>query len=330
MTQKSLGYEDVGLVSRKISTLKTREEADTTSIGFGSTIKIPIISSPMADVTDGDLAAYMRENGGYGFIHRFQTIDQQVNEYKKVKQRNLDCGCAIGIKGDFLDRFITLANVGCRSFCLDTANGANIQVRDAISNISIKIGAYFGWIAKDFYLTAGNVYSKEGCEFLANLPIHAIRLSVGTGFACSTRYQTGCYNKPISVLQECFPVKKDKLLIMDGGIHSADALCKALAFGADFVMVGSIIAACQESPAKAMRINDKLFKVYRGAASFASQEEISGKRPDYVEGYETLLEYNGPLFHILNRFIGGLKSAMSYFDARTLEEFRKNMDWTIL
>lgn len=118
--------------------------------------------------------------------------------------------------------------------------------------------------------------------------------------------------------------KKTPLIIADGGIKTPADLCKALAAGADLVMVGGIFAGTEEAPGNVINDNGHLVKLYRGAASFGVQSEHNDKEPDYIEGRESFISYKGKVAKVIKRFKNGLASCMSYMNARTLEEFRSN------
>jgi IMP dehydrogenase len=319
---KCLGYDNIGLISRNVSTLEHRSEANTSVDFAGLQLTIPIIASPMPDVCDGQFAKKIRLLGGCGIIHRFQTIEEQLKEFHYSEGFG---GCAIGVVDDYLDRLDVLYDAGCRIFCLDTANGANKQVSIAINRIRD--------IGQEIYLIVGNVASKETFAWLVNLGVNAIRVGIAGGAACSTRLETGMFYPMVSSLLECVEYKKansiSTLIIADGGIRIPADICKALAIGADVVMLGSVLAGCEESPAKTIKINNELKKIFRGAASYSTQYD-NGKKPKYVEGLEQIISYTGSLEKTMNRFQYGLQSSMSYMNARTIKEFQNNADWCIL
>lgn len=145
---------------------------------------------------------------------------------------------------------------------------------------------------------------------------------------CTTKNATGIYQGMISCIIECNDVKKRTFMIADGGIKSPADFCKAIAFGADLVMMGSIIASTKESPAKIHE--DGKHKVYNGSASLEIQK-LYKEFPKYIEGTTRLLEYTGmPLEVQLSKYIEGLKSSMSYFNAKKLESYRKNISYKYL
>jgi len=343
---KFLDYKDIALAPRVVSTLTSRSEADTGVDCFGIHLDIPLIASPMPDVCNGEMAARLAELGALGIIHRFQPINQQVEEFTYVESSLGDAGrsvngkfniaaCAIGATGDYQERFVALYDAGCRIFCIDTANGANIQVACAIDWIHEwerkMIVKYEG---AHVYLIAGNVATAEGYQFMATLEVDAVRVGIAGGSKCSTYMETGVYVPMITSLQECNEVrikllvegKTAPLIIADGGIKTPSDMNKALAVGADLCFAGSIFAGTSESPGNVIKDNvGNLVKLYRGAASFSVQQEYNEKEPDFVEGKEGMVPYTGKVEKVIKRFKGGLKSAMSYMNSRTLEEFKDNV-----
>jgi IMP dehydrogenase len=207
------------------------------------------------------------------------------------------------------------------------------------------------------------VASKEGYQYLSSLSnIFGIRCGIAGGGACTTKNATGIYYPMGSLLEEIemsrrvfeygyLSVERRKTppAIADGGINTPDRMCKALALGADVVIMGSVLAVAKESPAK--KINGFTYRngkrpydpmghvmtwgetvidsaIFRGSASFEVQKEY--REPRYIEGQEILLPYKGEsLQDIITKFMSGLRSSMSYFNARTLEEFRTNVSYGI-
>lgn len=312
INEPKLNFDDVDLIPRVISTIDSRDGLDT-SVQFGDIkLSIPIIASPMKDVCNGNIANKMNKLGGLGIIHRFMSIEEQVKEYKIGGL----CGCAIGVNGDCLERFQLLYKNGCKIFCIDTANGANIQVE----RICRQLSQY-----NDIKLIVGNIVSKECYQWLDNLPnVMAIRVGIAGGSACTTKNATGVHRGIISAIQECASIKKNTLLIADGGIREPQDVCKAIAYGADLVMLGSIIANTLDSPAEIINKDGQLYKVYHGSASFDIQQQYR-EIPKYIEGKTRLFPYDGEsLDNVISRFCDGLRSSMSYFNAKTLSEFRHN------
>jgi len=309
---KSLDFEDVFLVPRVISSIESRDKIKI-EVKLGNiNLTCPIVASPMKDVCDGNIAAEMNRLGGLGVIHRFLSIEGQIEEYKKCSQS----ACAIGVNDDYYERFSRLYDLGCRLFCLDTANGANLRLKQVTEKLAkFKID-----------LIVGNVASKECYDWAQSLPnVKAIRVGIAGGAACTTRNATGIYHGMFSAIQECYSVKKESILIADGGIKEPQDMCKSIAAGADLVMLGSKISSTIDSPAEIISKDEKKYKVYHGSASFDIQKQYRDK-PRYIEGKTRLLEYTGEtLEELCNKFCDGLKSSMSYFNSTDLEVFRKNV-----
>lgn len=330
-------YSDITLLPRQISTVDSRDDVDTSSYFAGSKLTLPLLAAPMPDVCDGKMAGLLADYGAYGFIHRFNSIEEQVNEYRIAGKRG---GCAVGVKGDFLERFQALYHEGCRSFCIDTANGANLNVKKALEQLK-KTSDYV-------YFTMGNVCTKEAVEWLHDLGVYAFRCGIAGGTGCSTRTETGIFRPTASSTLECSGVKNRVKksdeegryegsylnLIADGSVKLPQDMCKALALGADFVMVGGLLAGCTESPATLEtpkywgKINP-YNKIFRGAAS-AEVQKMASKTPKYIEGVETVINHTGPLIDTLRRFENGLRSSMSYVNANNLKEYRENVKWAFL
>lgn len=207
---------------------------------------------------------------------------------------------------------------GARLYTLDVANGFNRSVEPMIKYIKD---------LEDTYIIAGNVASREGFKYLTELGVDVIRVGIGTGSMCTTSIMTGIGQGTVSALLECVEERKTlsnkSLVIADGGITNAGDVAKALAAGADLVMVGRLLAGTKEAAGNILKYNGKLYKPYRGSASFAVQKQ-SGKNPYYVEGDETIVEYKGSVQNIFDQLEAGLRSAFSYMAAVDCESFRQN------
>ena len=326
---KWLSYDQISLIPIHQSTLDHRAEANT-SVQFGPVkLEVPIIAAPMPDVSNGEMADKLMSLGSLGFIHRFQTRYAQEQELRKsaVPEK---IGIAISAKPDeahvSVDFFYQL---GVRIFCLDTANGYSLGVQRTIERLKNNY--------PDIFIVTGNVASWQAFRELESWGADAIRVGIAGGSVCETRTETGVYSPMASAVLECAqrghqtiygPKEKEPnhaLLVADGGISSPGSMCKALALGADLVMMGGALAGTSESPGDVILIDGKKHKYLRGAASYSTQKENGNEDPEYIEGRETPVPFRGSVKGVIDRYAAGLRSSMSYHNARTLEEYRKNV-----
>lgn len=318
----SLDYDNITLVSSQISSINSRDDVDTSIYLFPDIkLRIPIVASPMVDVVDKLLALNLSSLGGFSFLHRFQSIENQLDEYRYVYNSGGYCGCAIGLN-DF-DRLSILYNAGCRYFILDIANGANYRVKHFMESISATF-------PKSQFIV-GNVVSGKQFEWCQDLPnVYGVRVGIAGGKACTTKNATGLFDGPVSLIKEAKLYQNKSKILADGGIRSPADFCKALALGSDAIVLGSLIAACQNSPASIVKQSDKWYKVYRGSSS----QEIQLLYKDnikYIEGETVLLEYKEEtLVNLIDRLLSGLRSSMSYFNARNLIEYYSNSEYKIV
>jgi IMP dehydrogenase len=249
-------------------------------------------------------------------IHRFQSAEDRLANYSDLRGSNMDAFIAVGLEEQELVKAVY--QDGARLFTIDVANGFNNALEPIIKFIQNLGGTY---------VIAGNVASKEGFQYLSDLGVDAIRVGIGTGSMCTTSIMTGVGQGIVSALQECKEVQtksgSSAKIIADGGISNAGDIAKSLAAGADLVMVGRLLAGTKEAEGNILKYNDKLYKPYRGSASFAVQAK-SGKNPYYVEGDETIVEYKGSVQNIFDQLEAGLRSAFSYMAAKDCDSFRRN------
>lgn len=314
---KSLDYDNISIVPRVISEIEHRRNINLGSKFCEMDLPIPIISSPMPDVTGANLASNLWNCGGLAALHRFQSIEEEEQEYKTVIAKWGKAICSIPITGDWKERYEKLAESNCDIFLLDTANGANKQISPIID-----------YIKKDkCQVIAGNVASKEGFIWLVDRGADAVRVGIAGGKACTTRNATGIYYGMASLIKEVAEEKYkwsvSSSIIADGGIKSSADFCKAICLGADVVMLGSMLCACEESPARLLKIDGGKCKIFRGAASYSIKQDM-GAGLKNIEGREMLVPYYGKVADLVKDFSDGLRSSMSYLNANNLKEYRKH------
>lgn len=316
LMQKCLSFDDVLMVPQK-SDIKSRKEIEIGSRLKNIYLKMPIISSPMDTVTESTMAITMAELGGLGILHRYNTIEKQVEMVKQIRKKTrIPPAAAIGVSGDYLERSAALVEAGCTTICIDVAHGHHVLTKEAIESLK---NTFNGKIT----IIAGNVATPEGFADLQDWGADAIRVGIGGGSICSTRLQTGHGISTFQSIAACRFVKKDAKLIADGGIKTSGDIVKSLAAGADFVMLGSMLAATEESPGEIL-INssgDKV-KVYRGMASSEAQINWRGKTSS-LEGISTTISYKGSIQTILEKMKTNIRSGFSYSGARNQKELRE-------
>jgi len=308
--------DDVTLIPRNLSTVKSRNDIDLSLHLNNTTLRMPILPAPMDTVSGLEMCESFYNNDMLGMLHRFKSDKERLQIYKTLIDNKMDAIMAVGLdEGDLVKK---LYDLGARHFIIDVANGFNNTLESMVTLLHS---------LKDTYIVSGNVASGEGFSYLSDLGVHAVRVGIGTGSMCTTSIMTGVGQGIVTALQECLDVREKAtnkpLIIADGGIHSVGAMAKALALGADMVMMGKLFAGTKEAEGNILKFNNGLYKAYRGSASYAVQK-IRGKNPYYVEGDETIVEYKGRVQNIFDSIEAGLKSAFSYMGSRSLVEFRKN------
>ena len=313
-------FDDVLLVPQ-YSDIKSRSEVTLASeLSEGIELRVPIISAPMDTVCGRLMATRLAEFGALGIVHRYNTIETQTAIVAEASDGGLkNVGAAIGITGDYIERAAALIDAGATTLCLDVAHGDHVLMHVGAHNIIDKFG-------DKAHIMAGNIATYTGALALAQLGVDSIRVGIGGGSICSTRIQTGHGMPTLASVFECVQVKEkfpDLKIIADGGIKTSGDMVKALAAGADFVMVGSLLAGTAEAPGEIVYKDGEKYKSYRGMASKDAQMDWRGKTSS-LEGVATVIPYKGQVFPILSGLENGIRSGLSYSGARNLQELREN------
>ena len=308
--RKTLTYGDVLLVPQ-YSEIMSRKEIDIGGLlDHDIYLSLPIVSSPMDTVTEERMANAMSDAGGTGIIHRYNSIDEQCDLIAKT---NGFAGGAIGITGDYLTRASALAVAGAAFLCVDVAHGHHVLVKNAIAELRRRY-------KRRFHIMAGNVATLEAFNDLSDWGADSIRVGIGGGSICSTRIQTGHGVPGLQSVINCAKSDRDAKLVADGGIKTSGDIVKALAAGADFVMLGSMLAGTDETPGQLLTsVDGKSYKVYRGMASREAQVAWRGEA-NSLEGISTTLPYKGSVVNILKEIRQNIRSGFSYSGAAKLDE----------
>ena len=324
--KEALTFDDVTLTPQYSKVLPS-DVSTKTYLSKHLHLDIPIISSAMDTVTESKMAIAIAREGGIGVIHRNLSIDRQIKEIQKVKSKGLKVGAAVGTNESEFSRVKNIIKLGVDLIVVDTAHGHSQKVADIIMKIN-KIKT------KKTTLCAGNIATANAAKFLCKLGVDLIKVGIGPGSICTTRLVAGIGVPQLSALLDVKKgLKKNVKMISDGGIKFSGDIAKALAAGADAVMVGSLLAGTSEAPGKIIKKKGKLFKVFRGMGSVGAMNKGSADRyfqkkqkdkSKYVpEGVEGLIKYKGDVSKTINKLVGGLKSSMGYLGAEQIKHLNK-------
>jgi len=241
----------------------------------------------------------------------------------KDSQGRLRVGAAIGATGDFLERAQELVARKVDVLAIDTAHGHSARVMDAVKTIKCKF--------PEVQLITGNVATHEGARELISLGVDGIKVGIGPGSICTTRVVSGAGVPQITAISECARATRDAgvPLIADGGIKYSGDITKAIAAGADCVMIGGLLAGTDESPGETILYQGRTFKTYRGMGSLGAMSQGSSER--YAqgagsklvpEGIEGRVASKGPLAELVYQLVGGLRSGMGYCGSRSIRELQ--------
>jgi len=323
---EALTFDDVLLIPKYSNVLPSNTDI-VLQLTKKISLKVPFLTSAMDTVTEAKMAIAIAKEGGLGIIHRNLDIKKQTNEIKKVKNKKLYVGAAIGTNKEDLERARSLISNGVDLIVIDTAHGHSEKVLKTLSKIKKLI--------KDIPVCVGNIATGEAAKKLYNSGADIIKVGIGPGSICTTRMVAGIGVPQISAIMDVKKAlkKKNIKIISDGGIKFSGDIAKALAAGADAIMMGSIFAGTDESPGKKYKKNGKTYKQYRGMGSIGAmsagsanryfQKNFKDKSKFVPEGVEGRVEYKGKVSKIIYQLQGGLRSSMGYIGAKNLKEINK-------
>lgn len=260
-----------------------------------------------------------------------RDILKKIDYPYAVQDRNnrLLVGAAVGVTGDFLERAQELILKGADVITIDTAHGHHVNIHNAIKEIKKHCKAE---------VIAGNIATVKAAQYLIDAGADAIKVGIGPGSICTTRVVAGIGVPQLTAVLDCAEIshKAGVCLIADGGIKFSGDIVKALAGGADSVMIGSLFAGTDESPGESIIYNGRRFKSYRGMGSIGAMKRgscdryLQTEREEnklVAEGIEGMVPYKGPLKDFVYQLIGGIKSGMGYCGAKNLKTLRDNAEF---
>ncbi len=290
-------------------------------------LELPIISANMPAIANAEVCDAMRYGGGMGILHRFNEVNEAVEEYNHASFGGKSIvGVSLGVKNDdTYNRFEKLYEAGARVFCIDVAHGHQDKVHSLLKWINNQI---FQWARSErnkVTLIAGNVATADAVIALGEWGADIVKVGIGPGSACTTRLDTGVGVPQLyaleqahnAVMQQKVPVK----IISDGGCKCTGDIAKALKY-ADAVMVGFMLAGTTETPGEYINVGGKQMKVYFGSASFKNKGEKK-----HIEGRDFLVEKKGSISDVLDKIRDGLHSSLGYVGASNLQQFKNNCEF---
>ncbi len=270
------------------------------------------------------------DNGHLKGLITVKDIQKAINFPIAAKDElgRLRCAAAIGATGDFLERAEALVNSRVDAIVIDTAHGHSSRVLNAVKQVKAKF--------PDIEIVAGNVATADATKALIAAGVDAVKIGIGPGSICTTRVVTGAGVPQVSAIVECVAAAKKTgvPIIADGGVKFSGDVAKAIAAGADSVMIGSLFAGTEEAPGEVILFQGRNFKTYRGMGSIGAMKKGSSDRysqegtvadAKYIpEGIEGRVAYKGTVAEMVTQLVGGLRSGMGYTGCKDIGELQSN------
>lgn len=309
-------FDDVLLMPCR-SAVQSRFQVDVeTQFTKNFRIRLPVVAANMDTVSEADMCIAMNEIGGAAILHRFMTIEEQVSQIKRIKEKAGALGviaASVGVNQDSKERALACVQAGASILTVDIAHGHSESMIEMIQ--------YLKKTFPTIDVIGGNVATPKATEDLIAAGADAIKVGIGPGSMCTTRIITGVGMPQLSAIAICSAIarKSGVPIIADGGIKTSGDAMKALSAGASSVMLGGVLSGAIETPGEI--VHGK--KLYRGMASRSAQVSWrGGQLPEGMapEGESTFVACKGPVREIVHEFVGGIRSGMSYLNARTIPE----------
>jgi IMP dehydrogenase len=326
----------VGIITNRDLRFETRFEIPVSDV----MTKQPLVTVPIGTTLDEAKVKLQKhriekllvvdESGLLKGLITVKDIQKAIRYPNAAKDElgRLRVAAAIGATGDFLERAEALINSRADAIVVDTAHGHSSRVIEAIRQIKQKFG--------NTEIVAGNVATADATRALIDAGVDAIKIGIGPGSICTTRVVTGAGVPQITAIIECVNAAKDSgvPIIADGGVKFSGDVAKAIASGADTVMIGSLFAGTEEAPGETILFQGRTFKTYRGMGSIGAMKKGSSDRysqegtvsdSKYVpEGIEGRVAYKGTLAEMVTQLVGGLRSGMGYTGCKSIKELQTN------
>ena len=313
---RGLTFDDVLILPARSDVRSRREPSLATRVTRKLTLQTPAVSANMDTITEESMAGAMHALGGLGILHRFLSVDAQAAQVRRLAAAGVDpVAASVGVGDEARVRARALVEAGAKVITVDIAHGHCVQMTEMLK-----------WLKDTFAgveVIAGNVAMPDGALDLVEVGADAVKVGIGPGSMCTTRIITGCGVPQLTAIALCAQVTAEKgvPLIADGGLRTSGDVVKALAAGADCVMLGSMLSGTIETPGDIKGGK----KQYRGMASKDAQVSWRGGIPEGMaaEGVATTVPVKGHVRDVILEVCGGIRSGMSYINAQTLAEIRE-------
>ena len=319
-----LAFDDVLLVPQySIVPSRSAPDLSITLAGY-IPLQIPILPANTDTITGVEMLKAVRDYGGWGYIHR------SLSEEERISLASQSLPLTIGACSEEVSIAEKLLRAGCRDFCVDIAHADSVHGLMMVERL-------YNWsiiLNEKITICAGNVCTVEGALRLVEAGAHIIKCGIGPGSICTTRKVTGHgYPQLSAIIEVAAGLEGKASLIADGGIRSSGDIVKALAAGADAVMVGRLLAGCEETPGPVLPGTEGsgAYKVYRGMASEpARKDRDPHKSWGAPEGISCLVPYQGPVQDVLSELADGVRSGLSYSGAHSIKDLQERATFAIV
>lgn len=320
---RGLSFDDVLLIPG-YNGIRSRQNVTTSVAIKDKTFDIPLISSNMDTITGESMAAKFSELGGMAILHRFLSVEDNLKIFKRLSQPD-KVAFSVGLGKKEMERAEAMVGAGASMVCVDVAHGHSKEVNRTIRDLREAHG-------DNLLIIAGNVATYAGADYLAAAGADVIKVGIGSGSVCTTRVKTGFGVPQLSAVVDC--CKVDRHIISDGGIRVPGDAVKALAAGADMVMLGGVLAGTDETPGEAIEVTGrdgvpKMVKRFRGMASREAQEDFMGSMSEWktAEGVAIEVPARGPVESVVRDMMGGIRSGMTYCGAATIKDLQRKVQF---
>jgi IMP dehydrogenase len=288
--------------------------------------EIPVISANMDTITGPEMATAMTRLGGLGIMHRFMSVEENVEVFRRV-DLEIDAtgwvGVSVGVTEGEKRRAVELIRAGADIICVDVAHGHAKLVGQMIRFLKDRL-------TNGGLIIAGNVATYAGADYLASCGADVIKVGIGPGSVCTTRIKTGFGVPQLTAIMDC--ARGSKPIIADGGMRTPGDVVKALAAGASMVMLGGMLAGTVETPGEIVYPEGDgpvgPIKTYRGSASKEAMDDMGAMHEwKTAEGVSATVPARGAVEEVIRDVMGGLRSGMTYAGASDLAELRRRVEF---